>query len=126
MIRASLAASLDASLAPIPDRAALLAALLARPTTAPATWRHLKKVWPRLEKQLPPILLARLAAATADALPLGSAAEISDFFERHPLAAGSRVLRQIAEEMEISKRFEARAGSDLENPNRVRRRSARR
>ena len=114
MIRASLAASLDASLAPIPDRAALLAALLARPTTAPATWRHLKKVWPRLEKQLPPILLARLAAATADALPLGSAAEISDFFERHPLAAGSRVLRQIAEEMEISKRFEARAGSDLE------------
>ncbi len=114
MIRASLAASLDASLAPIPDRATLIAALLARPATAPATWRHLQKVWPRLEKQMPPILLARLAGATADALPHSSAAEIQDFFERHPLAAGSRVLRQIAEELAIAKRFESKAGPDLE------------
>jgi len=114
LIRASLAASLDISLAPIADRATLIATLLARPTTAPATWRHLQKAWPRLEKQMPPILLARLAGATADALPHTSAAEISDFFTRHPLAAGSRVLRQIAEEMTISKRFEARAGAALE------------
>jgi hypothetical protein len=63
---------------------------------------------------MPPILLARLAGATADALPHTSAAEISDFFARHPLAAGSRVLRQIAEEMTISKRFEAQAGPDFE------------
>ena len=114
LVRASLSASLDVSLAPTPDRAALIAALLTRPTTAPATWRHLQKVWPRLEKQMPPILLARLAAATANALPHSSAAEIKDFFGRHPLAAGSRVLRQIAEEMKIAKRFELRAGSDLE------------
>lgn len=115
MIRASLAASLDVSLAPIPDRTTLIAALLARPATAPATWRHLQKVWPRLEKQMPPILLARLAGATADALPHSSAAEIQDFFERHPLAAGSRVLRQIAEELAIAKRFESTAGPDLES-----------
>ena len=114
MLRASLVASLDVSLAPAPDRAALLEALLARPATAPATWRHLQKVWPRLEKQMPPILLAQLAGATADALPHTSAIEIRDFFKRHPLAAGSRVLRQIAEEMAIAKRFEAQAGADLE------------
>jgi puromycin-sensitive aminopeptidase len=114
MIRASLAASLDVTLAPTPDRATLLAALLARPATAPATWRHLQKNWTRLEKEMPPILLARLAGATADALPHTSAAEISDFFERHPLAAGSRVLRQISEQMAIAKRFERQAGSDLE------------
>jgi hypothetical protein len=114
MLRASLVASLDASLAPTPDRAALLQILLARPATASATWQHLQKVWPRLEKQMPPILLARLAGATADALPHTSAIEIRDFFKRHPLAAGSRVLRQIAEEMAIAKRFEAQAGADLE------------
>ncbi len=114
LVRASLAASLDVSLAPTPDRATLIAALLARRTTAPATWRHLQKVWPRLEKQLPPILLARLVAATADALPHDSAAEIRKFFERHPLAAGSRVLSQVAEEMAIAKRFEAFAAADLE------------
>jgi puromycin-sensitive aminopeptidase len=114
MIRASLSASLDVSLAPIADRATLIAALLARPATAPATWRRLQKVWPRLEKQMPPILLARLAGATADGLPHSSSAEIQDFFECHPLAAGSRVLRQIAEELAIAKRFEAMAGPDLE------------
>ena len=64
---------------------------------------------------MPPILLARLAGATAEALPHSSAAEIKAFFDRHPLAAGSRVLRQIAEEMAIAKRFEAQAGLELEN-----------
>lgn len=113
-IRASLDASLDASLAPAADRATLIAELLARPTTAPMTWQHLQKVWPRLEKEIPPILLARLAGATAEALPYPLATEVQDFFKHHPLAAGSRVLRQIAEEMAISKRFEAAAGSELE------------
>jgi puromycin-sensitive aminopeptidase len=114
LIRASLAASLDVSLAPMPDRATLIATLLARPTTAPLTWRRLQKSWSRLEKQMPPILLARLAGATAEALPHSSASEIRGFFERHPLAAGSRVLRQIAEEMAIARRFETQAGSDFE------------
>jgi puromycin-sensitive aminopeptidase len=114
LIRASLEASFDASLAPTPDRAGLIAAMLARTTTAPETWRQLQKAWPRLEKQMPPILLARLAGATVEALPHSSAAEIRAFFDRYPLAAGSRVLRQIAEEMAIVKRFEAHAGVDLE------------
>jgi len=114
LIRASLAASLDISLAPIPDRATLIGTLLARPTSAVATWRHLQKSWRRLEKQMPPILLARLVGATAVALPHSSAFEIREFFRDHPLAAGSRVLRQVAEEMAIAKRFEAHAGSDFE------------
>lgn len=114
LIRSSLAASLDVSLAPIPDRAMLIANLLARPTTAPATWKHLQKSWRRLEREMPPILLARLAAATTDALPHTAASEIDDFFRHHPLAAGKRVLRQIAEQMAIAKRFEAKAGPDLE------------
>jgi puromycin-sensitive aminopeptidase len=114
LIRASLEASLEVSIAPTPDRAGLIAAMLARPTTAPETWRRLQKVWPRLEKEMPPILLARLAGATAEALPHSSAAEIHAFFDTHPLAAGSRVLRQIAEEMAIAKRFETLAGAELE------------
>ena len=114
-IRASLAATLDASLAPAADRAGLIAALLGNPARATPTWRHLQKAWPRLEKEMPPILLARLAGATAEALPHSSAAEIKAFFDRHPLAAGSRVLRQIAEEMAIAKRFEAQAGLELES-----------
>jgi len=114
LIRASLAASLDVSLAPMPDRATLIATLLARPATALATWQRLQKSWTRLEKQMPPILLARLAGATAEALPHSSSSEIRAFFQRHPLAAGSRVLRQIAEEMTIAKRFETQAGLDFE------------
>ena len=114
LLRASLAASLDSTLAPAPDRAALLTLLLSRPTSATQTWHHLKKSWPRLEREMPPILLARLASATADALPFSVGPDIKSFFGRHPLAAGSRVLRQIAEEMSIAKRFEAMAGQEFE------------
>jgi hypothetical protein len=114
VLRASLAASLDARLAPIQDRATLLAALLGRPTTACETWRHLKKSWSRLEKEMPPIMLARLAAATSDALPFSAASDIKNFFERHPLTAGARVRRQIAEELSIAKRFDAHAGTEFE------------
>jgi hypothetical protein len=114
LLRASLAATLDKKLAPAPDRAALLSSLLTRPTTAIETWRHLKKSWPRIEKEMPPILLARLAAATSEALPFSTGPEIKEFFRAHPLVAGSRVLRQIAEEMTIAKRFDARAGSEFE------------
>jgi puromycin-sensitive aminopeptidase len=115
LLRASLAASLDTRLAPTPDRAALLIALLGRPSTASETWQHLKKSWSRFEKQMPPILLARLAAATADALPFSTASDIKDFFERHPLTAGTRVRRQIAEELSIAKRFDAHAGTAFED-----------
>ncbi len=114
LLRASLTASLDTTLAPVADRAALLAALLARPTAAEDTWRHLKKCWRRLEKEMPPILLARLAAATAKALPFRMGPDIKDFFEIHPLAAGSRVLRQVAEELTIARRFDAAAGPEFE------------
>ncbi len=112
--RSTLRAALEATLAPAPDRAALLAALLMRPTTAEATWYHLERIWPRLEKQLPPILLARLASASAAALPPSSRAEIRAFFETHPLVAGPRVLRQIAEEMSIADRLEKHVGPRLE------------
>ena len=115
LLRASFKASLDATLAPTPDRAALLAALLARPATAAPTWRHLTKVWSRLEKQMPPILLARLAGVTAVALPYALAGEVDEFFEERPLAAGSRVLRQVAEEMAIAKRFDKQAGEAFED-----------
>ena len=113
-LRSTLAAALDASLAPAPDRAALLACLLARPATARATWHRLQKVWPRLEKQLPPILLARLASATSAALPPSSRSDIRGFFGAHPLAAGTRVLRQISEELSIAARVERDVGPELE------------
>jgi puromycin-sensitive aminopeptidase len=114
LIRASLRASLDPNLAPIPDRAALMTALLSRPTTANPTWKHLQKSWTRLESQMPPILLARLASATSEALPHSSATEIRKFFTVHPLAAGERILRQISEQMAIARRFETRAGEEFE------------
>lgn len=114
LVRASLRASLDPAFAPIPDRAGLIAALLSRPATAGPTWTRLQQAWPRLERQMPPILLARLASATAEALPHSSASEIRRFFEAHPLAAGSRVLRQVREQMTLAKRFEAAAGSEFE------------
>jgi len=113
-LAASVAAALDPRLAPAGDRAGLWTALLARPQTATGTWRRLQRAWPRLEKQMPPILLTRLAAGTAAALPHAALAELRAFFEAHPLTAGARVLRQVAEEMAISKRFETRAGRDLE------------
>jgi len=115
LLRATFKASIDSTLAPAPDRAALLAALLTRPSTAAATWHHLTRVWPRLEKQMPPILLARLAGSTAEALPYSMAEEVTEFFSDHPLSAGSRVLRQVAEEMSIAKRFDRDAGAHFED-----------
>jgi puromycin-sensitive aminopeptidase len=114
LLQASLAAGLDSSLAPVPDRAALLGRLLGRPTTAEQTWQQLKTSWPRLEQEMPPILLARLVAATADALPFSAGPDIEAFFKRHSLAAGSRILRQIAEEMSISEEFAIQAGAEFE------------
>ena len=112
--RASLRACLDESLAPIPDRAALLMGLLGNPGSAEMSWAFMQKSWRKLERQMPPILLARIAAATAHALPTDHTREILDFFAAHPLAAGDRVLRQIAEELRIAERFEAHAGPDLD------------
>ncbi|MHA7838190.1 MAG: M1 family metallopeptidase, partial [bacterium] len=87
----SLAACDDEGLAPLADRASLLAGLLSRRESAPAAWRHLQRRWSRLEKSLPPILLARLARSTARGLPPELADEVRAFFQRHPLAAGRRV-----------------------------------
>lgn len=113
-LAASFSAALDPGLAPAADRAALWTALLAHPATATATWQRLQKSWRRLEKEMPPILLARLAASTADALPFDALPGIQAFFEEHPLAAGSRILRQVAEEMTIAKRFAKRSGREFE------------
>jgi hypothetical protein len=96
------------------DRASLLILLLSRPTTARTTWIHLQKVWSKLEKEMPPILLARIAGQTANALPPSAASEIRSFFAAHPLAAGSRVLRQVSEEFALARRLKSHAGRDLE------------
>ncbi len=113
LVEDSLDAALDGELAPAPDRAQLIALLLTRRETAMPTWIRLQKAWKRLEREMPPILLARLAGATAEALPTDEAAAIRAFFDRHPLAAGSRVLSQIAEQLEIARRFERSAGPAL-------------
>jgi puromycin-sensitive aminopeptidase len=114
LIDTSFDAALDPDLAPAPDRAQLIAALLASPRAALPTWKRLQENWKRLEKEMPPIALARLAGATASALPPSSAKEVSAFFARHPLAAGDRVLRQVREELRISARFERLARADFE------------
>lgn len=112
-LRDTLKATLDRGLAPAVDRATLLMQLLASPETASATWRHLRTSWPRLEREMPPILLARLAGETARALPLDEARAIRPFFEAHPLAAGDRVLRQIDEELALARAVQRHAGRGL-------------
>lgn len=113
-IRVGLRRALQPALAPAVDRAALLMAMLSERVTAEPTWRHLQHQWPRLERQLPPIQLARLAAATSAALPAGTAPEIRAFFRRHPLVAGSRVLRQVDEELTIAAALERRIPEQLD------------
>lgn len=112
-LRRTLKASLDRRLAPAVDRATLLMQLLASRETASATWSHLQTSWPRLEREMPPILLARLAGETASALPLDEASGIRPFFEAHPLAAGDRVLRQIEEELALARAVQRHAGRAL-------------
>lgn len=113
LLRRTLRASLDRRVAPVVDRATLLMQLLGAPVTATPTWRHVQRAWPRLEREMPPILLARLAGETARALPLDEARTIRPFFTLHPLAAGDRVLRQIGEELALARRVQRHAGRDL-------------
>jgi hypothetical protein len=113
LVARSLAAVLEDDLAPMADRSTLLALLLARPAAARPAWDHLQQIWPELERALPPILLARLAESTTEALPTDFAPRIRAFFDRNPLGAGNRVLLQIDESLEIAARFEARAGPAL-------------
>jgi hypothetical protein len=96
------------------DRAGLLVAMLSRPAIAENTWRRLQRVWRRLARDLPPIPLTRLAGATAEALPPSAAPEIRRFFAAHPLAAGTRVLRQVQEELRIARRLDRQAGAAFE------------
>ncbi len=114
LVSLSLAACDDEGLAPLPDRAGLLGLMLGRRHSARTAWQHLQRRWRRLEKALPPILLARLASATAQGLPPEAAPEIRAFFGRHPLAVGPRTLRQIEEVLVLTDRFECRAGPELE------------
>ncbi|MCA9506356.1 MAG: M1 family metallopeptidase [Myxococcota bacterium] len=114
-LAATLRATLDEALAPLPDRATLFVALLTEPSTAEAAWGHFRRNIRRLERTMPPILLARVAAATAEALPLDRAAEIRAFFRERPLAAGRRVVRQIEEQLAIARRFGRHAGAALEH-----------
>jgi len=113
LLRRTLRSSLDRGLAPAVDRTTLLMHLLASRDTASATWAHLQRAWPRLEREMPPILLARLAGETARALPLGETQTIRPFFRTHPLAAGDRVLRQIDEELALARRVQRHAGREL-------------
>jgi len=111
--RVSLASTLDETLAPAVDRAGLAMLLLASSRTAAATWQHLQRAWPRFEAQMPPILLARIVAETSKALPAAEAPGIRAFFTDHPLAAGSRVLDQVAEELAIGRQLVVHASRDL-------------
>jgi len=110
----SLTAAIDRELAPAVDRATLWTALLARPDSAEATWSRLQKSWGKLEREMPPILLARVAAATAEALPPVRAREVAAFFRAHPLAAGPRTARQIAERLAHARIFEPELGRQLD------------
>ena len=112
-LRISLRATLEPGLAPAVDRASLLMLLMASPRSAEASWAHLQKTWTRLERQMPPILLARIVAETSSALPPRLAPAIRSFFAAHPLAAGSRVLDQVAEELAIARRLRTHARRDL-------------
>lgn len=105
--------SLDDGLAPAVDRATLWMVMLGQRSTASATWRHLRETWARLERSLPPILLARLAGETARALPLDETPQIRAFFAKRPLAAGERVLRQLDEEIGLARRLVRRSGPAL-------------
>lgn len=113
-LRVTLRASLDPALAPAVDRATLLMRLLGSPQSAARTWAHLQQHWPRFEREMPPILLARIVGECSRALPVSSGREIRAFFRQHPLAAGARVIDQVTEELAIARRLRAHAGRALE------------
>jgi hypothetical protein len=113
LLARTLRLSLDRRVAPVVDRATLLMGLLAGPRTAEPTWIHLQESWSRLEREMPPILLARVAGETSRALEPTRAKEIELFFARRPLAAGGRAIEQVLEELEIARRFDAHAGPEL-------------
>lgn len=103
----------DPSIAPGVDRAALWQALLARPASAEPAWHALVHRWAKLEKEWPPILLARVAAGTSAALPASMAREVADFFRSHPLAAGSRTAKQLQEEFRLARATDPRLAAEL-------------
>jgi puromycin-sensitive aminopeptidase len=109
----ALRAASDPNLAPAVDRAGLLIALLGSRDAAAATWTHLKANWPTLEREMPPILLARLASELTTALPLEKLREIHPFFAHRPLQAGKRTLRQLSEQTAIARRLKRHAGPEL-------------
>ncbi len=104
----------DAALAPAVDRAALMIAAFARPDAAEAAWRHLMARWRTLERDWPPILLARVVAGTSAALDPSLARPLAAFFRAHPLAAGPRTLRQVLEELAHARAFAPALGRQLE------------
>ena len=112
-IALSLAATVDGKLAPAVDRAALWIALFSRPQSADASWSWLQRRFKQLEREWPPILIARLVGATSAALAPDRAGEIAKFFRTHPLAAGPRTLRQVGEELALARRFEPELGRQL-------------
>jgi aminopeptidase N len=80
------------------DAPGIIAALMARPSAAPATWAHVKATWPWIEKSFGVFQgLPQIVGSTQNFCDSQTRNDIEQFFESHPIRGTERAARQALE-----------------------------
>ena len=80
------------------DAPSILAALMARPAAAAATWTYVKTHWPSIEKSYDVFLgLPQVVGATQNFCDPDTRGDIEQFFDDHPVRGSDRAARQSLE-----------------------------
>jgi hypothetical protein len=83
------------------DTGQLLGSLLARPWSRDVTWTFVRAQWPALMQKLGTFQgIPGIIASTGSFCTAASAAEVRQFFEKNPVPAAERTLRQALERIE--------------------------
>jgi len=95
------------------DVGLVLAAQLANPNAAPATWEFFKRRFVALRKKLPPALVARPIEAAATLATRGARKDIAAFFKQNPVPTAVRAVRKATEQIDLTLAFDARVKPQL-------------
>jgi puromycin-sensitive aminopeptidase len=86
----------------IQDAPFLLGRALTNRTRGPQVWKFIAQSWERIKERFPPNLLVRMVGGVSTFTDPDLAAEVEQFFERHPLKQGEKTLAQDLEKMRVN------------------------
>jgi puromycin-sensitive aminopeptidase len=98
---------------PTQDVALVLARMLDNPFAREATWRFVRRAWPKLARRMPAMLVGRLIEATPALQTEAHRREVKAFFSRNSVPSAERALKQTGERFSLEAALRKRAAPVL-------------